>query len=167
MRYLLDSNTFIQAKNFYYNPAFCPAYWEWIQQKNAAAVVSSISFVAEELDKGNDFLATWAKDWDQFFIDVDDQETQQAYQKVVEYVVAHQGGMKANAMPDFLSGADPWLIAKAMVIGSTIVTHEKKDPLNKKKFLIPNVAAAFGVKCISTFELLSAESAIFSLPAAV
>ncbi|WP_027467878.1 DUF4411 family protein [Deefgea rivuli] len=161
MRYLLDSNTFIQAKNFYYNPAFCPAYWDWIQQKHSAAVVSSICFVAEELEKGNDFLSTWVKEYDQFFIDVDDQETQEAYQQIVKYVAEHQDGMKPNAMPDFLSGADPWLIAKAIVIGSTIVTQEKKDPLNKKKFLIPNIAAVFGMKCINTFELLSMESAVF------
>ncbi|MFS2059288.1 DUF4411 family protein [Kosakonia cowanii] len=28
MRYLLDANTYIQAKNQYYGMDICPAYWK-------------------------------------------------------------------------------------------------------------------------------------------
>lgn len=165
MRYLLDSNTFIEAKNRYYHPTFCPAYWDWLLQKNDTSILSSISFVFDELEKGNDDLAEWVKNNKQFFMDIDDDDTQTAYQEIVDYTNQNQAHMKPNAMSDFLSGADPWLIAKAMTTNSAIVTHEKKDPYNKKKFLIPVVAEHFGIDSMNTFELLSKEQALFVLPA--
>ena len=42
MAYLLDSNTFIVAKNTYYSMDFCPGYWEWIIRENGAGNVFSI-----------------------------------------------------------------------------------------------------------------------------
>ena len=34
MAYLLDTNVFIQAKQLYYAPDFCPAFWDWLVQQN-------------------------------------------------------------------------------------------------------------------------------------
>lgn len=31
--YLLDANTYIEAKNRYYQMSFCPAYWDWLDQQ--------------------------------------------------------------------------------------------------------------------------------------
>jgi len=31
--YLLDANTYIQAKNIYYQLDFCPAYWHFLDQQ--------------------------------------------------------------------------------------------------------------------------------------
>ena len=42
MRYLLDSDVFIQAKNLHYGFDFCPAFWEWLVQKHASGVIFSI-----------------------------------------------------------------------------------------------------------------------------
>ena len=28
--YLLDANSYIQAKNLHYQMSFCPAYWDWL-----------------------------------------------------------------------------------------------------------------------------------------
>lgn len=164
MRYLLDSNTFIQAKNLYYRMDVFPCYWDWIIQQNQAAIVSSINFVYDELATGNDGLAVWAKENKYLFIGTDDEDTQNAYAEVAEYIASNQAGMKVNAMGDFLSGADPWLIAKARTTNAIVVTHEKKDPLNRKKFLIPNVAEHFGVECLNTFDLLLDLRACFALP---
>lgn len=30
--YLLDANTYIQAKNLHYQMSFCPAYWDWLDE---------------------------------------------------------------------------------------------------------------------------------------
>ena len=61
MPYLLDSNTFIQAKNQYYAFNVCPAYWDWLLQANQKKLVFSVSKVQEELVGGNDSLAQWAQ----------------------------------------------------------------------------------------------------------
>ena len=59
MTYLLDANVFIQAKNLHYGLDFCPAFWQWLREKNAEGRLFSIDKVADELDAGNDELTTW------------------------------------------------------------------------------------------------------------
>jgi len=84
---------------------------------------------------------------------------------VAEYVVSRAVRMKTGAAEDFLSGADPWLIAKAMTTGCTVVTHERHHAEVVKKFLIPNVCDVFGVSWMNTFDLLYKLEARFVLPA--
>ncbi|MDP4488172.1 DUF4411 family protein [Pseudoalteromonas piscicida] len=165
MNYLLDANTFIEAKNRYYSMAICPGYWQWILQSNIYSGVASIRFIKDELTNGNDELAQWAKDNSHLFLANDDEPTQIVYTQVVQHVMA-QEGMKNGAQEEFLRGADPWLIAKAMTSGATIVTHEKLDRNIRRKILIPNVCEHFGVQYIDTFELLhQLEAQFIMLPA--
>ena len=42
MKYLLDANVFIQAKNLQYGFDFCPAFWDWLDEQAVAGHVSSI-----------------------------------------------------------------------------------------------------------------------------
>ena len=153
MNYLLDANTFIEAKNRYYSMSICPGYWQWILLSNTQEKVASINFIKDELTNGNDDLAQWAKDNAHIFLANDNPATQTAYGKVVQYVMT-LSDMKNGAQEEFLRGADPWLIAKAITTGSTIVTHEKLDRNIKRKILIPNICEHFSVDYINTFELL-------------
>ena len=164
MTYLLDTNTLIEAKNRYYRMAVCPAYWRWIQRCQHRCVLVSIEPVGAELQRGHDELAQWAKKQDGLFLPVADAATQQAFAQVAEHVVSQAAKMKPGALNAFLDGADPWLIAKAMTLaGAVIVTHEQFNPELRRKYSIPNVAKAFGVTCIDTFELLSRTEARFVL----
>ena len=52
MKYLLDTNVFIQAKNLHYGLDFCPAFWDWLVLMNARGLVFSIDKVAAEIDAG-------------------------------------------------------------------------------------------------------------------
>lgn len=163
MKYLLDSNTFVEAKNRYYNMTVCPAYWIWILQKFAAQDVASISLVGDELKKGDDELMQWVKDNPELFISVHDNTTQSCFSQVANLVMSKSSNMKVGAAQDFLSGADPWLIAKAMATGSTVVTHEAHNLGAKKKFLIPNICEEFGVSWMNTFDMLYKLEARFVL----
>lgn len=163
MRYLLDSNTLIEAKNRYYGIKFCPAYWDFIHKQNLASQVGSITIVQDELKKGNDELADWAKDNKQLFVGIDDEATQKSYISIVNHIAPSSAGMRPGAMDEFLDGADPWLIAKAIVTGATVVTHETYNPSIKKKFLIPNICTDLGVRYITTFEMLEELEAEFIL----
>lgn len=164
MRYLLDANTFVEAKNRYYNMTVCPAYWDWILQKYASNDVASISMIGDELKRGEDELASWVRSHPALFEAVDDESTQACFVKVVEFVASEGNRMKVGAVEDFLSGADPWLIAKAMATGATVVTHERHHTDVVKKFLIPNVCDVFGVEWMNTFDLLYKLEARFVLP---
>lgn len=42
--------------------------------------------------------------------------------------------MKAGALDEFLSGADPWLIAKAMTMSATVVTHEQLNLAARRNY---------------------------------
>jgi hypothetical protein len=164
MTYLLDSNTLIEAKNRYYTMTVCPGYWNWVQQQYGAGQVFSIEPVASELIKGNDALAEWARNHDGLFLPVSDNETQSAFASVAQYVAQQAPAMKVGALEEFLDGADPWLIAKAMTMPEAIiVTHEQFNNQLRRKFSIPNVGQYFGITCINTFELLSRTDARFVL----
>jgi len=72
MAYLLDANVFIQAKNLHYGLDFCPAFWDWLIQRNAARRVFSIEKVGDEIQAVADKLADWATDrGDDFFLKPD------------------------------------------------------------------------------------------------
>jgi hypothetical protein len=60
LTYLLDANIFIQAKNLHYGLDFCPAFWDWLVENNAAGRVFSIEKVGDEIEAGADELAEWA-----------------------------------------------------------------------------------------------------------
>lgn len=49
MKYLLDTNIFIQAKNLHYGLDFCPAFWEWLILKNKEGIIYSIDKVYDEI----------------------------------------------------------------------------------------------------------------------
>lgn len=164
MTYLLDANTLIEAKNRYYRMTVCPAYWSWVQRSHDAGMLSSIEPVGNELIRGNDELADWANEHPGLFLPVSDEATQLAFQQVAAHVASQAQQMKQGALEDFLDGADPWLIAKALTIPEAIiVTHEQFNLQMRRKFSIPNVCHHFGLSCIDTFELLSRLDARFVL----
>jgi hypothetical protein len=153
MIYLIDSNIFIEAKNRYYGFDFCPAFWDFLDKEISKTTIFSIKEVYTELSKGDDDLALWIKDRKDtsFFIPVDDEETQKEFMKIAQYV---QSNFSQEEVNKFLSVADPWLIAKAKVLGATIVTHEVLAPTNTKKVKIPNICAHFGVNYSNPFNML-------------
>lgn len=162
MRYLLDANIFIEAKNRYYAFDICPGFWDWMDHVVGGDVASTVN-VRDELCAGNDELAAWARarhdaDW---FLKVDDHDTQRAFRDVAATVAA--GGYTPAAMSKFLAGADPWLIAKAKALGATLVTHEVMEaPQAKKRVPIPNICKPHGVVCANTFDALRALSCSLS-----
>jgi hypothetical protein len=158
----MDANTYIQAKNFHYNMSFCPAYWDWLDKQFANGEIVSIQIVYDELTDGSDELAEWVKNRKGQFIGVSDDRTQEIYIEIVNYVMDMEG-KKQQHKDTFLEKADPWLIAKALATGATIVTHEVLDPPNSTKVKIPNICKKFGVGYMSTYELLEALEAKFVL----
>ena len=156
MMYLVDANVLIQAKNLYYGMDFCPAFWDFIDREAPRSTLASISFVYDELVAGSDELAEWIKERkdDIPFLELSDPETQLKYTEIVNYV--NSNGFGQAHIDRFLSGADPWLIAKASVMGATLVTHEVLAVGTViRKVKIPNICNAFGVKYINPFKMIN------------
>jgi len=60
MAYLLDAAVFIHAKNLHYGFDFCPAFWDWLIDRNASGQVFSIEKVGSEVHAIADSLSEWA-----------------------------------------------------------------------------------------------------------
>ena len=162
MAYLLDSNVFIQAKNLHYGLDFCPAFWHWLIENNAAKIVFSIEKVGDEINAGADDLADWSTQrGDNFFLKPDN-AILPALGTVSQWVTRH--GYEPAAVNTFLQVADYYLIAYAVSHKHTVVTHEIAA-VSKKKIKIPDVCIGLGVKCMSPFEMLRSERARFILGA--
>lgn len=160
MPYLWDADAFIQAKNGHYRFSFCPAYWDWLIQKNTEGVVYSVQAVQTELQHGNDELAEWARARKGTFFFSPDNGTVTALSQVSQWVV--QKGYPPAAISDFFTKADYFLIGQALALGYTIVTHEKSTT-SLQKIKIPDVCAGLGVACSDPFQVLDAEGARFIL----
>lgn len=161
MKYLLDSNTYIQAKNFYYGMDICPAYWDWLDQQFELGTVASVDMIGKELKDGNDELAEWVKARPQHFIQNDDEDTQIVFVEIA--LAVSVGDYNAGNRDNFLAKADPWIIAKAKTTGATVVTHEALLAPNTKKVKVPNICQQFNVPCLNTFQFLRELNARFVL----
>lgn len=161
IKYLFDTNVFIEAKNHYYAFDICPGFWDWMDHV-AKSDAGSIVLVCDELRKGKDDLAQWAdkRRLEPWFLKVDDKATQTAMQDIAKHLAGSPYTQDAQAK--FLSGADPWLIAKARAVGATVVTHEARSPDAKRRVPIPNVCDAFEVACIPPFDALRSMAASFT-----
>ena len=60
-RYLLDANVFITAARHYYAFDLAPKFWKCLEEHAKTGRVQSIDRVKEELLRGKDDLADWAK----------------------------------------------------------------------------------------------------------
>jgi len=157
MPYVIDASSLIEAKDRYYGFDFCPGYWDWLLRENARGVVFSIDKVGRELEAGNDDLAVWAKaNAANFFLPVD-QPTLTAMPHIVTWI--NGANFRPQAVPPFLAGADPFLIAFALVGGHTVVTDEVFVPGERRSVKIPAVCQQFNVACIDPFEMLRREGA--------
>lgn len=161
MRYLLDTNIFIQARNLHYGFDFCPAFWEWLVTQNAAGVVGSIDRVSDELI--DDDLSAWATArGDRFFMTADAQVVP-ALGQVSAW--ANAQAYERSAIATFLQVADYWLVAHALAKQCTVVTHEvPADTVRKIK--IPNACLGLRIPCINPYDMLRRERARFVLPGA-
>lgn len=73
MKYLLDTNIFIESKNRYYGFDIAPGFWEWLNRAMTNGDINSIKNVYDELMNGNDKdLLTWIKFRKGFFLDIDE-----------------------------------------------------------------------------------------------
>jgi len=160
MAYLIDADTFIEAKDGPYGFEICPAFWVFLERENAAGRLFSIKPIGEELCAGNDPLAKWAENRKSLFLPLD-HAAHEAAKDVVQHVQSH--GYTPAACALFLRGADPFLVAYAKAHNHTIITHEVLEPNRLNKVKIPNVCKALNVPCVRVWEWLRQNKAQFVL----
>ena len=156
MIYLLDANSFIQAKNLHYRMHVVPGFWQWLTSIHPHHQIESIDPIYKELTKNTsdpDELHHWAMSNKSLFKTANSPDTQAVFAEIANYLATHPTYSQTE-VSRFLSGADPWLIAAAKTTGAKIVTHEVPVPDNSRKVKIPNVAKTFAVEHVDIFDLL-------------
>ena len=160
MKYLLDSNIFIEPKNSYYGFSLCPGFWDWLK---TCQDIGSISEVRKELLDGNDQLVSWIKK--EFkpnrFYNISDIDIQECYHTIGDFI--ETCSFETPVKQEFYNGADGWLIAAALAKKATIVTHERLDFNAKKRISIPYVAHHFSIKFVKLFDVLNEYKVSFVL----
>lgn len=154
--YLLDSNVFIEAARRYYAFDLAPKFWEALLLNADLGQIRSIDRVKHELERGNDQLASWAREaFAEACASTDDTAVTRSFAEIMNWVQTQEQFSNA-AKANFARGADGWLVAYARVHGCILVTHEVLDLNTRRQVPIPNVCLGFGVPFIDTFEMLRA-----------
>ena len=149
----LDTNVLIEARNGPYGFDIAPGFWTALDELYNRGEIRMSSLVYEELVAGvQDDLALWIRERRRSGLVVEpDEEVQAALREVADYV---NGNFMASRAATFLRGADPWVIAHALVSDGIVVTQEARVPANSTRVKIPNICTVFRVGSINTYRML-------------
>lgn len=154
LKYVLDANVFIEAKNRYYGFDFAPKFWRCLIRLADDGTIASIDRVKDEIAKGNDELATWIKsEFSNAFNSTDDQDISLQFRDIMRWAQSNIQ-FSREAKSEFAGVADGWLVAYAKSEDCIVVTQETHIPEITRRIPIPNVCKAFNVEYINTFEMI-------------
>jgi hypothetical protein len=161
MAYLLDADVFIRAKNLHYGFDFCPAFWDWLMERNAAGQVLSIEKVGNEVRAIADELSDWAAARGPgFFLPPSDALLPSL--AAVSNWAATGNRYDAGAISTFLQVADYYLVSFAHADQHTVVTHEVPSA-SRRKIKIPDACMGLRIQFMTPYEMLRRERARFVL----
>lgn len=153
--YILDSNFFIQAHRSNYPFDVVPSFWNKVRQLAEDGLIISIDKVRDEIFKNDDELTSWCQDNlpDDFFKDSSIAISE--YAALAGWANSKNDHYKQSAIDEFLDTdeADAWIIAFAMNQNTSLLTHEKSDPMRKNKIKMPDVCIDHGVHYVSTLDM--------------
>lgn len=157
MKYIIDSNIFVQSKNFEYSFQYCQIFWDMILSCAQQNMICSIKSVHQELNQKNDELKNWLDDvllpaCPDFF--ENNFTSMSSYAQVLNWSTNHSKYTVA-AKKEFAeySRADAHIVAHALENSYGIITAEKQDNATKR-IKIPNVAHEFNIQTLTLFDFL-------------
>jgi hypothetical protein len=169
VRYWLDANIFITAKNSLYAFEINTTLWSWLDTQLKEKTVMCPSRVFKEIMdfKRDDPLKKWVETRRDMGLCVEpNRQVSQCLTQIADYLYTEtvekqkpkrtELRYKAAQAEVFSRGADAFVIAHAMGDGGTVVTFETDKFPDSQKIRIPDICAHFGVPCIGLRELLIA-----------
>ena len=143
MAYIFDTNIFIRSKHELPVDVW-PTFWCKIEGLIKSGQIFSSIKVKEEIERGGDELTDWMRNnvVTGFYIPIE-QDVLRKYADVTNW--ANTGSYTPNAVNEFASVADSYLVATAAAKDLTLVTFETPDSNSKKRVKIPDACVAMGV----------------------
>lgn len=159
MVYWLDADACIQAKHERNGPfpfSRGRKFWDFLSHKVDEGVVKCPKMVYDEItDRGwNDELAGWFRERESRGLSENPSDSVwERVHQISDFVVAKWGDRLARP---FLEGADLWVLAHALAMGSDgiVVSHEGTRE-QKSKIKIPAVCFELGIEKINLFQMLN------------
>lgn len=158
--YAVDTNVLIEAANRYYRFDMPPGRWFWNLMERAidSGLAHSAEKMHDEVKPAGDELTSWAAGFgDELWVPPDVGILGETKRLVTWAQNRVQGGptdLLQAAVDEFARG-DVFLIATAIARGSVVVTHETSSPMARKRIMIPDACAEFGVSCVDPWSMLS------------
>ncbi len=148
-KYIVDTCSFTAMRRVYPSDVF-PGVWARLDALVANSVVVSIDQVLEELRVQDDTVTEWADAHANIFLPLD-APIQTKASEILRKFPDNFVDLKKRK-----SGADPFVVAAAIVKACIVVTEEKKSG-GPEKVKIPDVCRAFGIESIALLEMLRRE----------
>ena len=163
-QYILDTGFFVLIRDYY--PRTFPSFWAGIDSLVQANTISSVHMVRKEIENyggEQEHLLSWVKENRSIFTKptpiemgkVKDIFAEEGFQNLID----RKARLRNKPV------ADPFLIAKAIVVKAVVVTKElpaRRDrngnAQEQPKIKIPDVCAYFSVPCISPREFMEAQN---------
>jgi predicted nucleic acid-binding protein len=152
-KYCFDANVLIEAWQKYYNPKFCPDYWQLLIELGNKDIIFIPELVNEEITRTEDELSKWLKT-SKIPIRKISEPVTLCLQEIYSSNPIHQNLV---AQTKSRSLADPWVIAHALNENAIVVTKEEKvTAINNTKIKIPNVCENMKVRWMNDFQFIDA-----------
>jgi hypothetical protein len=158
LRFLLDTNCFIEPCNTYYPFCYAPAFWAALIHGHEAGMVFTLNEVKKEItEKKIDEISNWIgqKGFPATFVQKVTDVTIQRYKEIQNWVGQHPYFSRSEKNKFADKKTDGYLVAHAKASNMVIVTQEKfiVDP-KATRIKIPNLCKQFDVECINLFGML-------------
>jgi len=156
MKYVFDSDSFIDLFKHYYPKTFL-TLWEKFHALVSAGELISVREVYNEIGSSEDSLAIWAKEQKNILFLKSTTEELKFVGRIFQVrhfqaMIRKQERLKGKPV------ADPLVIAKAKISGGWVVTEEK---LKENAAQIPNVCKHFEIPCINLEGFMEKENWTF------
>lgn len=145
-RYSLDTSALLNTWRKFYPPDVFPSLWQRVEELADSGTLVASEEVLVELERKDDEVYAWAKERAQMFVPIDAQ-----VQQVVRRVLRDYPRLLDTRRSR--SGADPFVIALADILGCAVVTYETRSN-NASRPRIPDVCDAMGVRCVSFLDFI-------------
>ncbi|MBQ9254629.1 MAG: DUF4411 family protein [Bacteroidales bacterium] len=156
MKYILDSNFFIQPNRSFCPPEIGVSFWNKLKQLHYQKYVYSLDKVRDELFSNEDNLKKWFKSQSiekDFFIKSND-DMLNKLKEISNWVQnSHYNEKARNKFLD-RGKADIFLVSFASINeDSTIVTYETSQPNRISEIKLPDICKQFNARCIQPIEM--------------
>ena len=155
--YVFDTNSFSRLFSCYPNDRF-PSLWTRFAAMFASGKIMSTREVMIELQAGKrrtEKAYNWAKDHRELFTALIGEEAA-AVADIFQFEHFQQIMRRKQGVVS--TSADPFVIARAKVLGGTVVTEESKPPHGAR---IPNICDFFDIPCVKLDGLMQQENWTF------